>query len=723
MTRLGRKKLSLILLAALLSFCLMQGSLILHAENEETTESENLTGGGYAVTGQLENVGYSSVLYNAENGLPTSDANYVYASSDGYIWVGGYAGVMRYDGVTFERMDSSSGLTSAKTIFEDSQGRMWFGTNDNGIVLMKPDGSFLHYTYKENLPSSSVRGFAEDSEGRIYVGFTSGLGYIDENLKFQLIDDERINHEYIIRLTSDSEGHVYGNTKQGVVFSLEDGSLGQVFGSSEMEEETISTIYADPNAPGMLYYGMEGDTVYYGAFGESISSMKMISIAPANYVYWITYACGRIWINTDSVIGYLDEADEFHILEDVPFNSSIEMMCPDYQGNLWYASTRQGVMKIVTNNFRDITKEAGMEEEVVNSTCMHNSLLYIGTDKGLRALDDKNNQVENELTAYVGDARVRSLLEYNGNLWICTYTNDLGVICYTSDGRIISYTEDNGFLCNKTRCVSVTSDGRILVGTNEGLAVIKNGSIVATYGEEEGLYNPVLLTVEEGKDGTIYCGSDGDGIYTITGDKVDHLTRDDRLTSDVILRIKIDDIRDVLWIITSNSLEYMKDGMIYEVDKFPYNNNFDIYYDNGGNIWVLSSYGIYCANAEAVLSGEEFEYRLYNTKNGMTGVTTANSFSYLDTSGNLYVSTRNGVNVVNIDDYYNQDGNIIVDLKYIQADESIIYADEEGTYTIPADVNRIYFYPAALDYSMTNPLVKMFFEGAGAFIRNEPRVP
>ena len=209
MTRLGRKKLSLILLAALLSFCLMQGSLILHAENEETTESENLTGGGYAVTGQLENVGYSSVLYNAENGLPTSDANYVYASSDGYIWVGGYAGVMRYDGVTFERMDSSSGLTSAKTIFEDSQGRMWFGTNDNGIVLMKPDGSFLHYTYKENLPSSSVRGFAEDSEGRIYVGFTSGLGYIDENLKFQLIDDERINHEYIIRLTSDSETCVW----------------------------------------------------------------------------------------------------------------------------------------------------------------------------------------------------------------------------------------------------------------------------------------------------------------------------------------------------------------------------------------------------------------------------------------------------------------------------------------------------------------------------------
>ena len=78
-------------------------------------------GGGYAVSGQIKGVGYTSELFDAENGLPTSDANFVYSASDGYIWVGGYSGILRYDGNTFERFDSTGGLTSGRSIFEDLQ--------------------------------------------------------------------------------------------------------------------------------------------------------------------------------------------------------------------------------------------------------------------------------------------------------------------------------------------------------------------------------------------------------------------------------------------------------------------------------------------------------------------------------------------------------------------------------------------------------------------------
>ena len=56
-----------------------------------STTSENTTkiGGGYAVTGELDNVGYTAEIYDALNGLPTSDANYILGSKEGYIWVGG----------------------------------------------------------------------------------------------------------------------------------------------------------------------------------------------------------------------------------------------------------------------------------------------------------------------------------------------------------------------------------------------------------------------------------------------------------------------------------------------------------------------------------------------------------------------------------------------------------------------------------------------------------
>ena len=78
-------------------------------------------GGGYAVTKQLSNVGFTSEIYDATSGLPTSDANFILGSKDGYVWICGYSGVIRYDGTTFERLPTNTGLTSGRALFEDSK--------------------------------------------------------------------------------------------------------------------------------------------------------------------------------------------------------------------------------------------------------------------------------------------------------------------------------------------------------------------------------------------------------------------------------------------------------------------------------------------------------------------------------------------------------------------------------------------------------------------------
>ncbi|MBR5116434.1 MAG: hypothetical protein IK096_05145, partial [Lachnospiraceae bacterium] len=61
------------------------------AASEETQGSggaeEVRIGGGYAVTGQLGKVGYSAKLFDATNGLPTSDANCILGTGDGYLWI------------------------------------------------------------------------------------------------------------------------------------------------------------------------------------------------------------------------------------------------------------------------------------------------------------------------------------------------------------------------------------------------------------------------------------------------------------------------------------------------------------------------------------------------------------------------------------------------------------------------------------------------------------
>ncbi len=683
------------------------------AEAPETREdSESKTGGGYAATGQLENVGYISEIYDATNGLPTSDANFIMSGSDGYIWIGGYSGIIRYDGSTFERQDASTGLTSGRVIFEDDQKRIWIGTNDNGVVVIDK-GKTSRYTFEDGLPSSSIRSFAQGGDGVVYIGSTGGISYVGDDGKLRNLSDDRLSDKTIIRLSADPDGTVFGNTMDGEIFAIESEKVTEFYTMEDLGTDKISTVFADPKHPGKVYMGTEGSTVYYGKFGSRVDSLRIIRVFPADNIYWITSACDRIWITSENVAGYIDDGFQFHVLRDIPMNNSIDMMTADYQGNLWFASSRQGVMKVVTNNFRDITQAAGLYSSTVNSTCLHRNLLYIGTDSGLYILDKNNKTVENELTRFLGKSRIRCITcDNDQSLWFSTFTNDLGLIKLSAFGDIKTFTEKKGMPGNKIRCTSQASDGSMLVGTNDGLVIIKNDEIQRIVGASDVITNTVFLTVCEGDNGDIYAGSDGDGIYVINESGEKKLGRLDGLTSDVILRIKKDEERGLYWIITSNSIEYMKDGIITDVDTFPYNNNFDMFPDDKGNMWVLSSIGVYCVKIEELLNNNVSDYKLYSYANGLPGAPTANSFSDMDKEGDLYIAERTGVCAVNIEHFFEKQDTIKVGIKSITINNEEISPGEDASYTIPAEKGRIQITPAILDFSMTNPLINVYLEGA-----------
>ncbi len=670
------------------------------------------TGGGYAASGQLPEVGYMAKLYDASNGLPTSDANYITVSSEGYVWIGSYAGIIRYDGVQFERMDASNGLTSGRVIFEDSEGRMWIGTNDNGVVVL--DGnSTTRFTYKDGLPSSSVRSFAQSDDGTVYIGTTGGISYVGQDMRLVNIDDERFSKDAIVRLASDSDGIIYGNTLDGAIFTIEDGKVTQFIHGEDLHIGPVTAIYPDPVNKGIIYLGTEDEMLYFGAFGDDKSKLVGIRTPSSGKIDWITYACDRVWICSKFQAGYLDMKKQYHALTDVPMNNSIEMMTADYQGNLWFASSRQGVMKVVTNNFFDVTEAAKLDPEVVNATCMYDDKLYIGTDNGLIALDTSYHVVKDALSDYLGKTRIRCLeKDDRGNLWISAYNNGFGVVCLSSDGSITSYNEDKGLKNDQIRCTKVTREGKVLVGCNDGLAIISKGKVEKCVGASDGINNPVFLTVED-YDGKIFAGSDGDGIYVFEGNKITNIGRNDGLSSDVILRLKKDNIRGVLWIITSNSIEYYKDGKITPVTTFPYNNNFDLYYGKGNTIWVLSSYGVFCVKSMDLISDNVIDYKLYRSENGLPVTPTSNAYSAHEENGDLYIAGRTGVARVNTSKYFEQVSRVKTGIRSLKCDDAQIFPDENGNYIVPPSEGRITIMPAVLDYSMINPTVCVYLDGAG----------
>ena len=78
---------------------------------------------------------------------------------------------------------------------------------------------------------------------------------------------------------------------------------------------------------------------------------------------------------------------------------------------------------------------------------------------------------------------------------------------------------------------------------------------------------------------------------------------EDGLPSDIVMRLKRDPNRDIIWIVTSSAIAYMTpDYKVTTVNKFPYTNNFDMFENSKGDMWILSSNGIYVVAADELLA-------------------------------------------------------------------------------------------------------------------------
>ena len=81
-----------------------------------------------------QNEGSASLLFQSwgtDDGLPQNHATAIAQTRDGYLWLGSYNGVARFDGVRFTVFDSinTPGLRSSRiiTLYEDSRGVLWLG--------------------------------------------------------------------------------------------------------------------------------------------------------------------------------------------------------------------------------------------------------------------------------------------------------------------------------------------------------------------------------------------------------------------------------------------------------------------------------------------------------------------------------------------------------------------------------------------------------------------
>lgn len=654
---------------------------------------------------------YETVAYSGKDGLSNSSVNAVAQTNDGYLWVGTYAGLYMYDGIKFDEADIHESIRTVKELCVDSKGRLWIGSNDSGIVCYDPaDGSSKLFNTANGLDSDSIRAICEGTDGSIYVGTALALSKISPDGSVKTYYEWK-DVSHVQSLVSLNGGGVVGVTNGGVLFLEKNDTL--------ISTEKCSTSGADfrvaEKVGEFLYVGTS--TAYVEKFfvnGETLEKTGKFRLGVSEYCNRLRYDASRggLFYCCENGLGFIDcPTDTVTDLTLSDYNGAISDVCVDEQGNVWFASSKQGLMKYSKTPFKNLFSNAMIPDKVVNAVLKDGDKLYVGTDSGLVLIDSKYNRtIVNDATKLLKEDRIRNIYkDSKGNIWISTYGQN-GLVRIGADGKTecisSKYEELSGM---KFRSVTELSDGRILIASNMGLTFLRDGKPELSLSDSDGLENRYILSMIEREDGSVLAASDGDGIYIIKNDKVaGHIGVEEGLESAVILRIV--PCKGGYLYVSSNGLFYDEGGKVRRLKNFPYSNNYDILISDSGNCYITSSAGLFIVSEEKLIEDEEYSCTLLNENWGLNTTFTANSWNIME-KGYLCLCCTDGIRMISAENYAADRGEYQLHLKSIEADGKSL-DQSDGKWVIPSETRRIVLNISVNNFSLSNPRIHYYLEGS-----------
>ena len=655
---------------------------------------------------------YIHTVYSSDNGLPCGEANDIAQTNDGILWIGTYAGLYRYNGSDFRHMTEYSSVRNVNCLYTDDEGRLWIGTNDNGLSISINE-MITNVLDKDNgMPSDSIRCITQTADGEYYIGTSESMAVVTLSGGLKIINTIQQVH-FAETVTADDEGHAAAVDSDGKLFLL---GHGEILDTVKLPYESEMFNCCTFNDEGLLYVGTSEDHVHvYKIDGGKFRKVSEFRPGDLYSIQSVTFSEDGIgFLCADNGVGYIDRDHNFHTINTGTFNNSIDNMTVDYQGNLWFTSSRLGLLRLSESPFTDVYRVYGIDHKVVNSVEEWNGWLCFGTDAGLDIADmETHRKVTNQLTAMMDGTRIRCVKkDSNNDLWLCTY--GMGLVRVDSKLNVTVFSASEGTFGNRVRAVIELKNGGLAAAGDTGMSFIRGGEISNTLRYGAGLSNAMILCLLETGDGALLAGTDGDGIAVIRDGKVVRtLTRYDGLSSEVILRMyNCMDGENVL-IVTSNAVCCMsKDHTVSTVTNFPYSNNYDIWSDGKGKLFILSSAGIYVVDEEDMINNtEDMNYELLDSNRGMNASLTANAWNCATEDGVLYLSCDNGVYKMEMGSYSSKKRSYRLLMPTARIDGRTVPVDRAVTLEIPRGTSKLELFPEVVNYSNENPYVSYCLEG------------
>ncbi len=527
---------------------------------------------------------YAVEQYSTENGLPQSSVLAMTQTHDGYLWLGTYEGLARFDGFSFAVFDKSNtpemDSNGIKALVEDPQGGLWVGTTSG--LLRYSHGRFERFDERHGLASHSILCLFQDSTGTLWVGTTGGLHRWNKGRFSPVTITQGLSSGYITSLADDGAGGLWIGTGQGLNH-LQDGKIRTYDTSNGLPHNDIRALFLDPQKT--LWIGTSGGglTSYrdgkFMPLKEKLPSNDIRAIFQDSHgVIWIgtnqeplvrlqngTASVmsqrlggltsgrailedreGSLWVGTRD--GLIQLKDDKFIL----YNSRnglpvdpVRAVFEDRQDGIWVGTVGGGLARFAGGKWTTYNSRQGLSSEHVWSIAQdREGTLWVGTYGGglFRMPVAKKPAVFSQVKGVASNI-IRSLLaDSRDRIWVGT--NGGGLDCI-ENGRISNFNSSHGLPSNYVYSLAEDRKGRIWAGVfNGGLAVLEGGRFRAFPGQ--GISDQPIWAIHADAEGDIWAGTDHYGLIWIHGDRVSRFTSRNGLYSDQAFQI-LEDGHGRLW--------------------------------------------------------------------------------------------------------------------------------------------------------------------------------
>ena len=647
--------------------------------------------------------------WTTRQGLPHNQINAIAQSPDGYLWLGTWEGLVRYNGLEFHVFDRANtpelkdnGIRSVRVSVD---GAVVIGTSRGGVTVKRGD-HWRTWMEKDGLAQEEVMDGLLDRQGRLWVATESaGITRLDRDVPTQFNVGNGLPSNVVYGLLLDRDGNVWAATAEGVVHFTANGRMRVYRDDAGLPPAPVFRVMQD--ASGTLFAGTER-----GVYRLQDERFVMQSpLLPEDGVPSLARdAAGNLWVGTvNNGLVRLGKsgAERFTSVRGLP-NNRVAALLLDREGSVW-VGTNAGLLRLSDASFSTWNGDQGLSDDYVRALFeAPRGGMWIGTSRGLNLWRDGRIEATYSASDGLVSDSVLSLLESrDGSLLVGSYTD--GVLRMRNGKLTGHYDNARGMPgSNQVRALAEEADGTLWIGTSRGLARLRNGEF-KSYGLAEGLPREFIISLHIARDGSLWVGTSNGAANIVNGTV---RTLDMRAVNGAQDVFDFhEDADGTLWLATDRGLLRYRNGTLLGItlkQGLPVDTLFSVVDDETGHLWMTSNRGVLRISrrdAEAVLDRRlaQLPYGHFGEADGLVSAQCnggSGPAALRDGRGNIWVATSRGAAVTNparLQAYRHQLPQVVIEQAY--ANDKPVSADD-GVLRLPPGTHKIEFRYAALSFLM-----------------------